>query len=346
MNSKTKSNYKAWDVSLEDFPKNGTVDEQLRFVLALASLAPSAHNTQPWKLGLRDHVVEIRINRERWLRANDNESRQPFMSMGCLVENIVLTAEYFGFTSVVSYAAPAQDPDFFARITFASGSSLADFSSNLAKYIPQRVTNRLKYKTEPPSSDLINEIVSFAQSPLSIIPVSGEDKDRLAAIMIEAQIEAMNDKDFREELSQYVKPSSTASYVGMPGFTLGMPSLLSHIFPHVIKKINMSKAARKPDSELLIKHTPILLVICSEADDKQNWIAAGRTLEKVWLWCAKNNLACSPLAAAVQMPQYRQQVKELLRLQARPQLIVRCGYPEKEMQHSPRLLLTDLLIER
>jgi nitroreductase len=38
----------AWNVSENQFPKEGIKAEQLKFLSNYAILAPSSHNTQPW----------------------------------------------------------------------------------------------------------------------------------------------------------------------------------------------------------------------------------------------------------------------------------------------------------
>jgi nitroreductase len=38
----------AWNIAENQFPKEGTRNEQLKFLLNYAILAPSSHNTQPW----------------------------------------------------------------------------------------------------------------------------------------------------------------------------------------------------------------------------------------------------------------------------------------------------------
>ncbi|MBI3589397.1 MAG: hypothetical protein HY093_03230 [Candidatus Liptonbacteria bacterium] len=42
-----KENYAPWEIDVEAFPKKGSLDDQLKFLLGFAILAPSTHNSQP-----------------------------------------------------------------------------------------------------------------------------------------------------------------------------------------------------------------------------------------------------------------------------------------------------------
>ena len=48
-----------WDVAEAEFPANGAPADKLRFFLRYAVLAPSRHNTQPWRFEVRDNTVAL-----------------------------------------------------------------------------------------------------------------------------------------------------------------------------------------------------------------------------------------------------------------------------------------------
>jgi hypothetical protein len=67
-------------------------------ILWHASLAPSGHNTQPWKV----HVVEpahwvIGTDKQHWLPAVDPMNRETTLSIGAFLENLILAAERLGY---------------------------------------------------------------------------------------------------------------------------------------------------------------------------------------------------------------------------------------------------------
>src|SRR5690242_14591323 len=53
-----------------------------------AVLAPSVHNTQPWRLHADEHTLDLFIDPERQLRVLDPRGRQMMISAGCALMNI------------------------------------------------------------------------------------------------------------------------------------------------------------------------------------------------------------------------------------------------------------------
>ena len=52
-----------------------------------ATLAPSVHNTQPWRFVLSPDALEIHADRSRQLRVLDPRGRQMTLSCGCALFN-------------------------------------------------------------------------------------------------------------------------------------------------------------------------------------------------------------------------------------------------------------------
>src|SRR6266567_1447408 len=72
-----------WNVSADDFPVDGTSEEKLWSLVRYAILAPSTHNTQPWKFRIHGNVVELYADFTRALPVVDPEHRELIMSCGC-----------------------------------------------------------------------------------------------------------------------------------------------------------------------------------------------------------------------------------------------------------------------
>lgn len=69
-----KSNFKAWDVKIEDFFNLKTSNEKLRFLLNFAVLAPSSHNSQPWRFEVGEGMIKIFPDLSRRLPESDKKT--------------------------------------------------------------------------------------------------------------------------------------------------------------------------------------------------------------------------------------------------------------------------------
>lgn len=342
MNFETKTNYIPWKIKIQDFPNTQTLQEQIKFILQFALLAPSGHNSQPWIFKLTANKVEIFINHKRFLAQNDKQGRQSYISFGCLIENLIIAADYFGFQSTITNFP---SPDCVVAIEFVKIKDITNQPEHLINFITKRSTDRNKYLTKKPELNILNELKKHL-SKVTISIASDETKIALGKTMVDAGIKVMDNNNFREELSNFIKSSTTTSSYGMPGFTLGIPLPISFIASRLIKKVNLSKFSKIQEINLLTKFTPLIIVLSTQEDNKQSWVETGRALENIWLNITKQGLSCSALAAAVQVPYFREEVKKILKINTNPQIIIRCGYSINPITHSPRFSISELISKK
>ena len=143
MKFKNKNNYLAWSINPTDFPKNKGTGDQIKFLLNFGLLAPSGHNSQPWMFNLKSNFLEIVINPARFLNQNDVQGRQSFISFGCLIENLMIAADFFGFNCNIKYFP---NSELVATMEFNKNGGIKDQPDHLLYSIPQRWSNRGKYK--------------------------------------------------------------------------------------------------------------------------------------------------------------------------------------------------------
>lgn len=184
----------------------------------------------------------------------------------------------------------------------------------------------------------LEEIKSFSTDDLKIYVITDqEQKNQLSNIALTASISAMEDKQFRVELSKYIKSNITSSSIGMPTFGMGIPTLVSFIVPKMIKYLNMNKLSRKSDEALLKKYTPVFIIITTHNDDKISWIKTGQIYEHIALLSTCKGLSTAMWASPIQIGEYYKNFQKILNTNFRPQTFFRLGYAAKLPPHSPRL---------
>ena len=68
-------------------PGSGIPDEALRRAAVRATLAPSVHNTQPWRIVIGPGTLTFHADTSRQLRLLDPTGRQLIISCGCALLN-------------------------------------------------------------------------------------------------------------------------------------------------------------------------------------------------------------------------------------------------------------------
>ena len=139
-----------WVIDETLFPANGSFPDRLQFLLRYAVLAPSSHNTQPWKFRVDGNRIDIFMDEERWLKVCDDDQRELHISVGCCLETLLVAAEHFGFGHQVEYLPDSANPMHAVAIDFeVDGTAATERDDPLFKMIPVRHTNHGEYDGRP-----------------------------------------------------------------------------------------------------------------------------------------------------------------------------------------------------
>lgn len=338
-----KNNYLSWHIQYDDFWHKKSLKEKLQFLIQFAVLAPSSHNSQPWKFSIHANEIALSPEKSRALPVSDSNERQLFISLGCALENLLIAADFYHLKTTMEYF-PA--PEIVCRVLFEESSDRTPSENHLALYIPKRATNRNKYLPRPIESDfydVIKKKCGGSNSDISVTIVDAqEQRERLADIALRGLIAAMDFDPFRLELSQYVKSNITHEKVGMPGFCFNIPTPISLLAPRLIRRFNVNRITKKQE-EAVLKATPAFVIISSRSDNKKSWIAAGQCFEHIALAAERSGIKTALLAAPVQIGKFFEEVQAALHSSLRPQVFFRMGYCEKIPRHSPRLAAYEVI---
>ena len=339
-----KANYEAWSIKTDDFYALKSESEKLNFLLKFAVLAPSSHNTQPWAFLVTDNTINVYREIDRSLPVADINDRQLFLSIGCAVENIVIAAEFYGYKCEIEKINSDINPDFCVKIKLNYSNHIQKKLDFQIQSLIKRKTNRGKFRNEKISENLKQDIKGFEKSNVQIHIIDNATTiEKLGNIAISSSIDSMINSNFRKELSHHLKHNLTGSKYGMPGFTLGVPTLPSFILPKLMRHLNLEKASQKQNKILFEKHTPHVVVIATNSDLRNDWLEAGRIFERIAIVCEKEKISLSPWGAPIEIGIYYKKIQELLETGFRPQLFFRMGYSLKDVKHSPRFSSEEVL---
>lgn len=331
-----KENFSAWTLDVSAFDEQPP-EKRLAFLVRFAVLAPSSHNSQPWKFVVDGNAVTVAPDMARALPQSDANHRQLYLSIGCAVENLCAAADYYGYRTEVERSQA--DGTIGRRVRF-SGEPLPAASrdaGHVALAIPRRRTNRNPYEARPPEAAFLDWVRGLASPELRVDMLLDEEaRARSAKIVSDALIEAMDSTGFRHELSGYVRPNITSAQTGMPMYGFGMPTPPSFLAPAIVRRLNVNRLSRKQDEEV-VRRTPAHVILSTREDGPDAWIEAGRVFERVAIEGESRGISTAPLAAAIQIGENFRNLQKLLATDFRPQVFFRVGYATKAPPHSPRI---------
>jgi len=326
-----KENYEAWELAYGDFPLQGPLEAQLRFLIRFAVLAPSSHNSQPWRFVIGTNTIDVFIDETRIIPVADPHNRLVLMGVACALENIVVAADYYRMKPMVIYFP---EGNAVARVTCVSGKNVQERKDHLIFTIPRRRTNRERYALTMPPASFLKTITSLADNGVEVMAVFEERRRSLITdLLLGFRDKAFANNAFRGEIADYKRTNFTRSFLGMPGFTMGFSNIASLFAPLIIRFVNVMKFIRPTEEALLKKHTPVFIFINSKADSPVDWLRAGRLFQRIALQAEQVGIQTGINA----LPRQSTELQQLLGSRYIPQVFFRMGYTEARPGHSPRL---------
>ena len=325
--------------------QNNALNALIGHLIPPAILAASAHNTQPWKFKVGDDYVDIFVDWNRHLSVSDPSLRELYISIGCATANMLVAARYWDYQPALSYFPDGEAKNKpAARITLTpAGNSSGSNTADLFAAVGNRRTDRTIYDKKRLTPEEKEAMPTTRNQ--SVILVEDENAiQKIAALTEQATLRTLSRKDFKEELSHWVRNSWTYQHDGMPGYAMGIPAPLSLLSPIMVRLVPIHKQ-EGPKTREQMNSSSAVAVIVSAADTTADWIKAGQNLEQVWLEATAAGLAAAPLVAAIEAGKdTRQELQKILNTKLYPQSILRIGHAGHQLlRSSPRRTVEECL---
>jgi len=312
--------------------------QQMVEFIRYATLAPSGHNTQPWKFSITKDCIRIFPDFTRDLPVVDPDNRELYISLGCALENLVIAAKYAGYDPKVEYF-PAGEPDECLLVTLKHSNAAED--NNLFQAIPKRHTNRREYnKQQIPAADLkkIGSVPTENGVTCLMLTEPDDDIEQIIDLVREGNRIQMNDNAFMDEIVSWIRFSDSEAEKHLDGLTsraMGSPSVPGWL-GRMFMRIFVSAKSQSKTDEKNIRSSSALMVIISKNNDKRSWVDVGRSFERIVLTLTTLNIENAHLNQPCEVPQLKTQLQQHIALgSAHPQLLLRLGYAEP-LPRSPR----------
>jgi nitroreductase len=317
------------------------VSEALHRAMARAALAPSVHNSQPWRFRLSGDSLELRADRSRQLGVLDPTCRQLVISCGCALFNARTLLSAIGYQPTVQRLPDPAEPDLLARLTVMTGAEASPIAA-LNALVEKRQTNRRQFSSDPVPAELVDELVAAAEAEEAGLFVIARPEHRIATAVLSQQADAQQNADpaYRAELRAWTSDDPTRRD-GVPA------SAVPHVDAGAGDDIPIrdfdSRGAGWLPTETRSSMNQCLLLLTTIRDSRPGWLRAGEALERIWLVATQRGYAMSLLTQVVEVPRTRQQLRDELGLDSHPLVLLRIGKAPVTAS-SQRRPLADLLL--
>jgi hypothetical protein len=321
------------------FRKGATVPEHMRELVRMASLAASGHNTQPWKFAVGDNVIEIHPDSSRRLPVVDPSDRELWISLGCALENLLITARANGFTPHVIYPDKAES----IRVELTAGTPQ---TSPLAAAILVRQNTRSEYDGRPLGNADLNQLHALPAEPgVTLHFLTGSSATEMVVDYVtQGTLKQYADKAFLDELAHWLrfnKREALASPDGLYTRMTGNPEVprwLGQLFLTSTKPQQLADADAKK-----LRSSAGTVVIASATEDRSAWVRTGQVYERLALKMTSLSVRSAMVNQPMEVAGVRSQFGSAAGLgSALPQLLVRFGHADA-MPMSMRRPVGDIL---
>lgn len=299
------------------------IHENLEFLINYAILAPSSHNSQPWKFNVQATAIELYADRSRALPTIDPSHRELAISCGAALFNLRVAAEHFGYHSTVQLC-PTAHQDLLARLTLFGSAPTADQpipeNKLLFEAIPKRHTNCLPFAQVPIPEYLLCELAAAAADEGAYFQIVAPSQRQMAVDLI-AEGERLQQSDplCRQELETWMRRN------------------LNHAADSIANSDQNSQ-----DPELAVQ-APLLAVISTDHDRREDWLVAGQAIQKVLLKLTVAGAASSFFNQPIETEHLRHQLQLAMDQPQIPQVLLRIGYGTK-VRATDRRRITEIVI--
>jgi len=318
-----------WKVSPEDFPSDFPIQEQLKFLLQYAVLAPSTKNTQPWRFSIGENTIGVFADLTRWQPVADRGRRELYISLGCALENLLVASEQFGFRHEVSYFPQSTNEELAAIVSFRPGGtpSIRRVGITLAS-ITARHTQHGPYRDEPVTEEVRRRLLHCCDALGLRVDLTDDPAIRSRVVQLNLHADEMefSDPEFRKELGYWVGQG-----------VFGTPRLLSWFSRLLLTHVNVGSAIGKRNAAML-SSAALIGLISARTDDRASQVRTGQALERLWLHATRIGIALQPMSQALEIPSLRAELARVIPENGWiPEQVFRIGYAVYPAeQHTPR----------
>ncbi len=319
--------------------------EMITAWLAVACLAPSPHNNQPWLARAVPDGVILRLDPQQLPALGPD--RVQFIALGAFIENLGYAAAADGYRLTVDDLATVPRRTSGITVRFHDGMKPGGNDASFLAGARRRRTNRGPYQPSlPPGA--AEELRAIPCEPATSLTLMNDLADRSVAADLAARAMRVlfSVPELRRDLAPFVFTSADEPpETGMPIESLN-PAATAKV-PGRQWVLELASADEEAEAaRARFEQAPLHFVVSSRSDTLPGWIAGGRTLQRVLVTATvlglSHCLAAGPSEIPTLLPALRRLAGDS---EGRPLILGRLGVPSFPGQAiaSPRRPVADVL---
>jgi hypothetical protein len=318
-------------------------EETMLRIVKYAVKAPSCYNTQPWRFKIRNDTICLLPDFTRALPVVDRDDHALYISLGCVLENLVLAANEFNYETKIEITGNEKKPQIMVTLYDEPEA----VKSELFDYILKRQARRNKYSNDEIPDNLLSELFNdpHDEGVRTRLFLSRNEIKWLVPYILESTRRQFSNKAFVDELVSWVRFSEKEAMLkgdGILAASMGLPNT-GRFIGNIIIKHFISADREAGRMEQLTEASSGLALFMAEENDPYHWIRLGQAFQRFGLKAAKYEISHSHLDMPCDVLRVRAKLIHDLELKdLTPLLLIRFGH-SRPMPYSFRRSFYKLL---
>lgn len=273
--------------------------------------APSGDNSQPWQFKIAADKIFVYVKPNIDLAFYNYDQKASLFANGCVIENIVISASYFGLKTDVQLFPDKNDFNLTAVVNLIKAANIK--KDPLFDFIDKRVTNRKFYKKIPLGADIKDKLINEAgKVPYEAKLVFVEDRSKIKelskALTINERIVLETEQIHKTFFKHVVwtKKEENKRKTGLFVKTLEMKPPEEFVFKlcknwrimNFLNKFGMSRFIANENAKRF-NSSSALAAILVKNNNKEDFVYAGRVMQRIWLKAVSLDLSLHPITGVI-----------------------------------------------
>lgn len=286
------------------------MQEIIKKIIEAAVRAPSGENCQPWRIKLSEGKIELFNDPLKDTSLYNYDQKGSMVAIGAFIENLIIASKELGLNPTITMFPDSTNLDWVSTISFSQTTPVSD---PLFDSIFSRTTNRKQYKKVSITAEYKKSLIDSAtevNNAGAVVILEDADKIKELSVPISLNERLIFENQFlhnffynhirwtKEEDNKYKDGFYIETLELKAPQKFALKLLRSWKWAKIAKKFGMSKQIASDNAKNYASASALGIIVIP-SNNRQDYVFAGRIMQRVWLKTTLIGLSLQPMTGVL-----------------------------------------------